>query len=130
MSYFPSTIWLSDTIKYIIGLVDESWLRGEYNGDRPVEFLPAGGISIYVDEVLTTPNLSTNNSGDILNSNLLCNIPLMPENFGQYYSLYYDNPTFINIRVVTHSFDCFLAVLAVCCNAKFAHDGDDLAPNR
>ena len=90
-------LWLPEAVKYMIGLDDDGWLRGNYVGDRPVEFLPVRGISIYLDEALTTNNLSTNKSDNIVNSTLLGNIPMLSENFGQYFSLHYDNPTFIDL---------------------------------
>lgn len=90
-------LWLPEAVKYMIGLEDDQWLQGDYVGDKPVEFVPAGGISIYLDEISTTDNYSTSKSGNIINSNLLGHIPMLSENFGQYFSLYYDNPTFVNL---------------------------------
>lgn len=91
------SLWLPDAVKYMLGIDDESWLQGAYTGDRPVEFLPAGGINIYLDELSTSKNLSTSKSNNIINSNLLGNIPMLSENLGRYFSLHYDNPMFIDL---------------------------------
>jgi len=90
-------LWLPEPVKYILGIDDEGWLQGAYTGDRPVEFLPAGGINIYLDKVATTKSLSTSKSGNIISSNLLGNIPMLSENFGQYVYLHYDNPIFVDL---------------------------------
>ena len=90
-------LWLPEAVKYMIGLQDDSWLSDDYVGDKPVEFVPAGGISIYLDQISTTNNYFTSKSGNIVNSNLLGHIPMLSENFGQYYSLHYDNPTFVDL---------------------------------
>ena len=93
-------LWLSDAVKYMIGLDTDhddglnGWLRGSYDGDRPVEFLPAGGISIYLNELSTTNNFSNTEI-----SNFLGNIPMLSENFGQYFSIQYDNPLFLDLKV-------------------------------
>ena len=92
-------VWFPDAVKYMIGLDDnDRWLRGSYVGDRPVEFLPAGGISIYLNELSTTKNLYSRESENIINSNLLGNIPMLSENFGQYFSIQYEKPIFIDLK--------------------------------
>lgn len=90
-------LWIPEAVKYMLGLDDEGWLQGVHEGDRPVEFLPAGGICIYLDEMSTTNNFSTSKKNNITNSNLLGNIPMLSENFGQFFSVHYDNPTFVNL---------------------------------
>ena len=89
-------VWLTEPIRYVLGLNEDKWFeRPGETGDRPVEFLPAGGISIYLDE-LSTSNLSTKQD-NLVNSNLLGDIPMLSENFGQYYSIQYDKPKFLNL---------------------------------
>ena len=91
-------VWLPSAVKYMIGLEDDNkWLRGNYDGDKPVEFLPAGGISIHLVQLSTTNNIASK-SNNLVNSNLLGNIPMLSENFGQYFSVQYDNPTFVDLE--------------------------------
>ena len=90
-------LWIPEAVKYMLGLEDEGWLQGTYTGDRPVEFLPAGGISVYLDEMSTSNNFSTTKKNNIRNSNLLGTIPMLSENFGQFVSVHYDNPIFLDL---------------------------------
>lgn len=88
------SLWIPEAVKYMLGIQDEGWLQGNYVGDRPVEFLPTGGISIYLKELSTSNNVSTNGKGKLVSSNYLGNIPMLSENFGQYFSIRFDNPIF------------------------------------
>ena len=121
-------VWLTEPVRYMLGLDDNEWLQGENIGDYPVEFLPANGISIYLNE-LSTSNLSTYSKPKLINSepperpqpgsvpdnpkpksvatqtseglvisNLLSNIPILSENFGQYFTIQFDNPLFLDLE--------------------------------
>lgn len=86
-------LWLPEAIKYMLGITHEDWIQNGYEGDQPVEFLPAGGIYIYLNELSTSKNLRTN-AGKIVGCRLLGIIPMLSENFAQYVSLHFDKPCF------------------------------------
>jgi len=90
-------LYLPEPVRYMLGLDDDDWLHGDNIGDRPVEFLPARGVNIYLNKLSTSKNFSADKSGHIISSNLLGNIPMLSENFGQYVYLHYDNPIFIDL---------------------------------
>ena len=88
------SLWVPDAVKELFGLDDEGWLQGRHVSDRPVEFLPVGGINIYLDQLSTSNNLSTSKKNNLVKSNLLGNIPMLSENFAQHFSLNFDKPAF------------------------------------
>jgi hypothetical protein len=84
-------IWMSDSVRKILGIDDEDWLdTGEYEGDRPVEFSPQR-IEIYLRQLNTSKNLQ-NQENTIIGSQLLGLIPLSNVGFGEYFSTIFENP--------------------------------------
>lgn len=92
----PNNLLLPKPVRNMLGFDDEI-MQGEFIGDRVAEFLPHGGISIYLDELSTTNNFSSKGQ-DIIQSNLLHNIPILTDTFAQYFSLSFDNPSYVDLR--------------------------------
>lgn len=90
-------LWISEPLKYCFGITDNNeWLTKTYTGNKPVEFLPTGGINIYLNELSTSNNFMSE-SNNINHSNLLENIPLLTENFAQHVVIRLTNPKFVNL---------------------------------
>ena len=87
------TIYLTESISYLLGLEDEGWLEpGEYVGDRAVEFLPKR-ILIYLKQLSTTNNL-VNERSTLCASQLLSVVPMCTKSFGESYVINVENPIF------------------------------------
>ena len=93
-------VWLPEAIRYLLGLEDEDWLSsGEYEGDSPVEFSPKR-LLIYLKQLSTSTNFEHNKSKNrqIEPSQLLGVIPISSKSFGEYTTVYFDNPLFKNLN--------------------------------
>lgn len=86
-------LWLTDPVRYLLGIDDESWLdSGEYTGDRTIEFAPKRML-IYLDQLTTTNNISDNKTV-LRPSRLLETFPIPYKSIGGYQTFNFDKPNF------------------------------------
>ena len=101
-------LWLSEPIRYLLGIDEPGWLTGDYIGDRPPEFTPKR-LLIFLKQLSTTGNYE--NKNQLLQpSQLLHSIPLSAEEFGSFHTIKVDTPQFKQLENTVHELDFDLKV--------------------
>jgi len=96
-------LWLTEPIKYLLGIDETDWLTGVYVGDCVVEFTPKR-LLIYLKQLSTTGNYHNNNQR-LVPSQLLCSIPLSAEPIGSFHTIKFENPQFRQLQNNVHEID-------------------------
>ena len=96
-------LWLSEPIRYLLGINETGWLRGDYIGDRPPEFTPKR-LLISLKQISTSENFKNNNQL-LQPSQLLHSIPLSAEEFGSFLTIKVDTPQFKQLQNNVHELD-------------------------
>ena len=101
-------LWLSEPIRYLLGIDEPGWLTGDYIGDRPPEFTPKR-LLIFLKQLSTSENYE--NKNQLLQpSQLLHSIPLSAEEFGSFHTIKVDTPQFKQLENNVHELDFDLKV--------------------
>jgi hypothetical protein len=83
---------LSSQVSYLLGMNEEGWLKGDYFGDRTIQFAPQRML-IYLNQLSTTDNISDNGAA-LRPSRLLETFPIPYKSIGGYQTFNFDNPHF------------------------------------
>ena len=89
-------MYLTEPVRYLLGIQEAIWLTGEYVSDRAVEFTPKR-LLIYLRQISTTGNYENKNL-QIQPSELLCSIPLSAAPIGSFQTIKFDNPFFKQLQ--------------------------------
>ena len=96
-------LWLTDLIRYLLGIDEASWLTDVYEGDRISEFTPKR-LLIYLKQLSTSKNYENNNQ-ELQPSQLMCSIPLSAESLGSFHIIKFDNLQYKQLQNNIHELD-------------------------